>query len=432
MSDPRHLVVLIDDTEIGDLGQDRHGQIKFTYRDEWRRKRDATPLSLSMPLARAEHGHKTVDPFLRGLLPDNEEVLRRWGRRFSVSPNNPFALLTHVGEDVAGAAQFVREDRLDEARAPGAVEPVDEAYIEERLRALQSDRAAWTDTRGEFSLAGAQSKFALYRSEAGDWGIPHGRSATTHIMKPSLPNLADQEVNEHLCLRAAYKLGMPTASSMIMTFGSQRAIVLERYDRYFAKQTVRRVHQEDFCQALGVHPDRKYQRGDGGPGPAQLIALLRTYQTPDIAKDTVETLCRALAYNWVIYGPDAHAKNYSLLLSGSQVRLAPLYDVASVLPYPTQYELSLMAMAMAINGKYQNNLINASDWRAFARAISVDPEEMLFWVNDVVSGAPEAFSEAVSEEPASVQKLATVKALLDGVAAAAKECLEFLDTNSNT
>ena len=120
-----------------------------------------------------------------------------------------------------------------------------------------------------------------------------------------------------------------------------------------------------------------------------------------------------------------------MLLSGSQVRLAPLYDVASVLPYPTQYKLSLMAMAMAINGKYQNNLLNASDWRAFARAISVDPEEMLFWVNDVVSGAPEEFSEAVSEEPASVQKLATVKALLDGVAAAARECLEFLDTTNN-
>jgi serine/threonine-protein kinase HipA len=169
VADLKRLIVVINDQEMGDLVQDARGRISFTYRETWRKGRNSTPLSLSLPLAQAEHAHEAIEPFLRGLLPDNPDVLERWDRRYGVSPNNPFALLAHVGEDVAGAAQFVREDRMKEARDPGTIEPVEDGYIEERLRTLRADRAAWTDTRGEFSLAGAHSKFALYRSPAGTW-----------------------------------------------------------------------------------------------------------------------------------------------------------------------------------------------------------------------------------------------------------------------
>lgn len=427
MSEKR-LVVLINGQHAGDLTQDRNGRLSFSYSPAWQMSPSATPLSLSLPLLRADHKHRFVDPFLRGLLPDSQAVLDRWGSRYGVSPRNPFALLAHVGEDVAGAAQFVREERVEAARDAGYVEAVDEAYIAERLRTLRGDRAAWTDAHGEFSLAGAQSKFALYRAPDGSWGLPHGRKATTHIFKPPLEHLAHQEVNEHLCLRAAARLGMPTASSGVEVFGDEPAIVLERYDRVVRPDgAVFRIHQEDICQALGVHPDRKYQRGGGGPGALQVIDLLRAHQPPRAAEASVETFCRALAFNWVIYGPDGHAKNYSLLLSGAQVRLAPLYDIASVVPYPGQYNLSRMMLAMSINGKYQNNLIGEADWRSFAKKASIDPDAMVSWVLDVVTRAPGAFSDAIAYEPDWIKALPMAIGLLDGVAASARDRLQSFD-----
>lgn len=206
---PKVLEVVLDGVHAGRLTQNSHGQLSFTYDDGYRERDDATPLSLSMRPSRQRHDNRVVEPFLRGLLPDSQPVLERWGARFHVSANSPFGLLAHVGEDVAGAAQFFVPDRLEEATSGGALTPVGEDYIAARLAALRSDRAAWNDpdSPGQFSLAGAQSKFALHRDPAtGDWAIPTGRFATTHILKPALPNLNDQELNEHLCLVAARNL----------------------------------------------------------------------------------------------------------------------------------------------------------------------------------------------------------------------------------
>jgi serine/threonine-protein kinase HipA len=432
MTRPRDqlLHVMLHGREIGLLQQGSHGRLSFGYDEDWRSRRDATPLSLSMPLTQREHGHHVTDSFIRGLLPDNENVLRRWGTRFGVPWNSPFAHLRNVGEDVAGAAQFVREDRLAEAVQSGDIEPVDEEYIANRLRVLRGDRAAWDDVNapGQFSLAGAQAKFALYRGLDGRWGLPSGNQATTHILKPPLEYLAHQELNEHLCLRAATALGMRSAHSEVMQFGTEYAIVLERYDRVRRSDgTVLRVHQEDMCQALAVRPDGKYEREDGGPGAVEIIGLLREHQRPSEAREAVEMFCRALAYNWVIYGPDAHAKNYSLLLSGRAVRLAPLYDISSVAAYPDRYDLRRMATAMSINGKYQNNLITSTDWRALAHTTNVDPDEMTSWVYDVASKAPDAMADAVRAEAAWVGKLEMTSQLLDGVTAQSRQLLRFLD-----
>jgi serine/threonine-protein kinase HipA len=383
-----------------------------------------------MPVSRREHKHQTVDAFLRGLLPDSDGVLKRWGTRYGVSPNNPFALLTHVGQDVAGAAQFLLEEDVDAARKPGQVDPVDDTYIGRRLRILRGDRAAWDDANspGQFSLAGAQSKFALYRAQDGSWAVPFGRKATTHIFKPPLEHLAHQEVNEHLCLSAARRLGMRAAPSEVMTFGDERAIVVTRYDRISKDDgTVIRVHQEDFCQALSIDPARKYERGDGGPGAVKIIQTLREHQPPQIAAESVEMFCRALAYNWVIYGPDAHAKNYSLLLSGRVVRLAPFYDISSVAPYPDRYDLRTMVMAMSINGKFQNGLVAEPDWRAFAGAVGVETDEMVEWVHDVVSNAPDALADAVDAEAEWIRNLDVANDLVSAVARSAAERLRFLE-----
>lgn len=426
----KELIVLLGGATMGSLQQNPHGRLSFTYAPDWANRSDATPLSLSMPLSKVAHPHGVVDAFLRGLLPDSEFVLQRWGLRFGVSSNSPFALLSHVGEDVAGAAQFVRPDRLEAATSPGGVEPVDENYIANRLRVLRGDRAAWDDITapGQFSLAGAQAKFALALGPDRRWGLPSGRQATTHIFKPPLEHLAHQEVNEHLCLSAASSLGMTAARSEVLQFGEEHAIVLERYDRIRSPDgDIQRRQQEDFCQALGIPPARKYQRDDGGPGIVDMVGLLNEHQAPSRARASAQRLVQALAFNWVILGPDAHAKNYSLLLDGADVELAPLYDISSVASYPDRYDLRTMAMAMSINGKYENRLITGENWRELARQLRLDPDDVNRLVFEIVTNTPNAFSDAVHAEQAWIAELAMTRTLLDGIAANSRSLLRFLD-----
>lgn len=430
----RELIVIINGEHVGDLRQDLHGQLEFEYAQTWADNPAATPLSLSMPLAARKHRHRVIDPWLRGLLPDSEAVLERWGRRFGVSRNSPFALLRHVGEDVAGAAQFVAPDRLADAVRLGGVESVDEDYIENRLRVLRGDRAAWDDVHapGQFSLAGAQAKFALTRTVEGGWGLPTGRAATTHIIKPPLEYLAHQEVNEHLCLRAAALLGLRSAHSEVMIFGDEPAIVLERYDREILLDgQIRRRHQEDFCQALGVQPDRKYQR-DGGPGLRAMAALLREELTPTEAERTIEHLVAATAYNWVILGPDAHAKNYSLLLDQDRVEISPLYDISSVAAYPDRYRLPTMTMAMSVNGKYENRLIRGHDWRDEALALGLEPDRVTEIVHNIATDAPDALRDAIATEGSWVGGLDMSRTLVDEVAENARDLMRFLDPPAPT
>src|SRR5256885_13015525 len=150
------LIAIFNGREIGRVTHDIRGRLTFVYGEDWRRTDWAYPLSLSMPLSAAEHSHKAIEAFLRGLLPDNATVLDRWARRFQVSARNPFALMGHVGEDCAGAVQFVRPERRDVVVGQGASEIVwiDEADVAERLRALRADHAAWRMPRddGQFSL----------------------------------------------------------------------------------------------------------------------------------------------------------------------------------------------------------------------------------------------------------------------------------------
>jgi serine/threonine-protein kinase HipA len=372
----KELVALLDGTEVGRVVRDARGRLRFIYNDAWRKAADAYPLSLSMPLGAKEHGRSVVEAFLWGLLPDNEHVLARWAARFHVSARNAFALISHVGEDCAGAVQFVTPERLDAIRSgkEDKVEWLDEAEIAKRLETLRKDHAAWrlpSDT-GQFSLAGAQPKTALLRQND-RWGIPSGRLPTTHILKPPTGQFDGHAENEHICLLLARVLGLPAAQTKVMRFKDEIAIVIERYDRLPKGNDIIRVHQEDVCQALGIMPTKKYQN-EGGPSPLDIMQLLRTSSTN--RDEDVDTFIRALGFNWLIAGTDAHAKNFSLLLGGRQVRLAPLYDIASILPYEG-FDMHKVKFAMKIGGEYRLSHIGLRQWRKFAREARVDPEPMI-------------------------------------------------------
>jgi serine/threonine-protein kinase HipA len=387
------LVALLDGKEVGRVHRDARGRLAYVYSDEWRKAADAYPLSLSMPLGAKEHGRSVVEAFLWGLLPDNERVLDRWAARFRVSARNVFALISHVGEDCAGAVQFVTPERLSAIRSgeEAKVDWLDESDIAKRLQILRADHAAWRLPRdtGQFSLAGAQPKTALLLQN-GRWGIPSGRLPTTHILKPPTGHLDGHAENEHVCLMLARSLGLPAAQSKVMRFGEEIAIVIERYDRQRKGNDVIRVHQEDICQALGIMPTKKYQN-EGGPSPVNIVELLRTYSTD--RQSDLDTFVAALGFNWLIAGTDAHAKNFSLLLGGRRVRLAPLYDVASMLPYD-EFDLRKVKLVMKVGGEYKLSLIGLRQWQKFARETRVAADELVELLASMAKQLPDEVNAA--------------------------------------
>ncbi len=416
------LLVALEGRSIGRIERAQHGHLRLRYDDGI----DAagTPLSVSMPLAVAHHGDARVTPWLWGILPENADVLARWGRRFGVSVASPFPLLaTPVGRDCPGAVQFCPPSEHENLlRRQGDVAPQTEAQVAQRLRDLRGDATSWlgSDFAGRFSLAGAQAKTALHFA-SGRWGVPAGAVPTTHILKPGISGLQHLELNEHLCLRTAALAGLPAARTRIETFEDQTAIVVTRFDRTHSGGSLIRVHQEDLCQALGVHPARKYQ-ADGGPTPGHVAELLRACVAGAAAEEDVWRFADALAFNWLIGGTDAHAKNYSLLLAGTRVRLAPLYDVASTLPYDDS-DGHQLRLAMKVGREYRlRRTDRRSAWEKVAAELGVDAARLLQRVLDLAGKIPAALEQATAEEDVARIESDLPRRLLDGVAARALHC----------
>jgi serine/threonine-protein kinase HipA len=423
------LVVVLAGQEIGRVLRDNRGRLTFVYAEDWRQSRGAYPLSLSMPLAAAEHGHKPVEAFLWNLLPDNDAVLARWGQRFQVSPRNPFALLSYVGEDCAGAVQFVRPDRLDAVigAGPATVEWLEDKDIAQRLRALREDRTSWRSPRdnGQFSLAGAQPKTALLY-ENGRWGVPSGRTPTTHILKPPTGAFDGHAENEHLCMRLASALDLIVARSQVQWFEDQVAIVIERYDRDRTPSGIIRVHQEDFCQALAILPTRKYEN-EGGPGATAAVELLRTFSGR--AQEDVQRFVDALAFNWLIGGTDAHAKNYALLIGAEgRARLAPLYDIASILPY--DFDIRQVRLAMKVGGNYRLRDVGPRQWRKLAADLRLDADALVQRVRDMAAMLPDHLSAIRQTAEKEGLDHPLVARLSDALSDRARHCIDVIDTGA--
>jgi serine/threonine-protein kinase HipA len=398
------LNVYLDGVRIGTLSQARQGSLGFVYDDDYLGLPDPTPLSLSIPLHAGAHANRAVRAFLEGLLPDNQAVRERWGATYGVSPNNPFGLLRHVGRDAAGAVQILsaEEASTDAATRFGDIDWMTDEQFVTLVRDIAEHRTDWNPGRyaGRWSLAGAQSKVALYRDGmSGAWGIPKDSTPTTHIIKPALDGFDDHHINEALCQRAASRLGLPAAASELIEFGDVRAIVSTRYDRTRDDAgRLHRLHQEDLCQALSINPTRKYQ-ADGGPGVGEIADLFTRLGVAD-RQASAQRFFDAVAYNVLIGGTDAHAKNYSLLLRGGRAQLAPLYDLASAVAFPTDRPLE---SSMKVGDHRAMREISPSDWAKAGRRLGVGADAALARVPELRDALPGALEFAVESLPADTR-----------------------------
>jgi serine/threonine-protein kinase HipA len=358
------LTVLLNDATVGALARLRGGRLSFTYDASYQARREVTPLSVSMPAQIRSHPDRVISPWLWNLLPDNEAVLLRWARHFHASASSPF------------------------------------------------------------SLAGAQAKTAL-RYQDGRWGVPHGAKPTTHVLKPAVAGLDDHDLNEHLCLDAARRAGLIAVRTRVARFDTETAIVVDRYDRRTSDGITLRIHQEDLCQAMGLPPTKKYQ-AEGGPAPAQIAELFRKVMSPKNADDAIERFFDALVWNWLIGGADAHAKNYSLLLAGGQVRLAPLYDIASALPYGT-HERKLR-FAMKIGGDY-DVFPQRNTWGRAAAELRIGQRKALARVRELTGTVVDAFCRAASEPDVVALHRDLPSRLVQIIAERATRCARVIDAD---
>lgn len=329
------LEVWLDGRFAGKLMRGQTEQVEFLYDEDYLQNPRATALSASMPKSVTGHGPETVMPWLSNLLPDAEEVRSRWAAKFSERRSDPFTLLAHMGEDAPGSVQIVPEGVVP--ADSGELSPLSESDIARRVRAILADPDHWVDDTDDdesrFSLGGNQGKFALAQID-GRWFEPNGRAPSTHIVKPGMV-LATGHTDDHVqavefvTMRAARTLGIRAAKVDILDFDGVHAFVTTRFDRRATSEgSVARVHQEDFCQALGVYPARKYEE-DGGPTMADMMQLVLTTSSPPYRLDDQRNFTELFAFNLLVAGVDAHAKNHSLLHVGNTTRLAPAYDLIS-------------------------------------------------------------------------------------------------------
>lgn len=330
------LNVYMNARHVGQLTRESTGAISFAYDRSWLDWEHTLPVSLSLPLREDRYIGAPVMAVFDNLLPDNDAIRRRVAERLGADGTDAYSLLSEIGRDCVGALQFLGEGQEPQPADPLTGEPVDEAAIEAILSNLDvAPLGVRRENSFRISVAGAQDKTALLRHE-GQWIEPSGTTPTTHIIKPqigTLPNgmdLSDSVENEFLCLKLMRAFGLRAAQAEMATFGTRKALVVERFDRSWTRDgRLIRLPQEDLCQARSIPPTRKYQ-SEGGPGIAGIMDTLRGSDEP--TRDRLDVFKAAIVF-WLIGATDGHAKNFSItLMPGGRFRLAPLYDVMSVQP----------------------------------------------------------------------------------------------------
>lgn len=396
----KELCVYLSGVYTGRLIRKQNGNMQFRYEAEY----GGPALSQALPLQSDAHPHAACLAVFGGLLPEGQarEVV---ARNAGVSAHNDFALLEEVGGDCAGAITLL----------PPGVEQnwfpvtygIDEIDLDERIGRLPQLPLAAEPGRGiRLSLAGAQPKLPIILSPDG-MALPMTPGApTTHIIKPepeAFPGLVD---NEAFCLELADAVGFEVAAvSKDHTVSGRPYLLVERFDRDRSANPALRLHQEDFCQALGRASDRKYE-ADGGPSVRECFDLVRR-ATISPARDIV-ALWRMLVFNYLIGNCDAHGKNFSLLTTAKGPSLAPFYDLVSTTVYPALTR----KLAMNIDGARTIDQVDSRAWKKLAEQLGLNERFALDAVEDVVA---KTFSEAERLFDAGIHKGAMVEQVVEDV-----------------
>jgi serine/threonine-protein kinase HipA len=355
----RTLDIWWDGRLVGQLTQDQHGELGFAYAPDWLDDEAAQPLSASLPKRAEPFTRRECRPFFGGLLPE-EGQRDAAAQALGVSRANDFALLDRLGGDVAGALQLLPSDEPPTALALDRQPTMlDDAGLIRVLDALPVRPLLAGEEGLRLSLAGAQSKVPVVLVE-GAVALPAPGQPTTHILKPPISRFTATTENEAFVMRLAAAIGLDVASAEARTVQDRSFLLVQRYDRAIdADGIVRRIHQEDFCQALGVPPETKYA-SEGGPTFKDCFALLRRVAARP-AVDVLKLL-DAVIFNVIAGNADAHGKNFSILYDAEGPRLAPLYDLLATVAYP---DLS-PKFAMKVGKRATLAELDAKGWAAFA------------------------------------------------------------------
>ncbi len=414
---------------VGTWARPRGGSHRFTYEASWLESERSRPLSLSIPItagAREVRGG-AVENYFDNLLPDNEAIRKRLQARFRTNGIQAFELLSAIGRDCVGAVQLLPPGVEPTGFDAIAATPLSNAAIEKLLRDVVVPGGLGGADSGAFriSIAGAQEKTALLRHK-GKWCRPQGMTPTTHIFKLPLGliaggqlDLRDSVENEWLCMQFLRSMRLPTPQVDIASFGEQKALVVERFDRAFiAKEGggkwIARLPQEDFCQATGTPPSQKYEY-DGGPGITASLSLLSSSTFAET--DKMLFACAQLVF-WLLAAPDGHAKNFSIfLLPGNAFEMTPFYDVLSAWPvigkgagkrpYPdTKLAMGLKAKSMhramqEVQPRHWRSLAaqtgNDATWPYMLQIVDDAPVEIDALLNKLPEGFPEQVATSIAE-----------------------------------
>ena len=401
------LNVFMNSRLVGSLRRETSGAIDFRYDPAWLAWEHAIPVSLSLPLREDRFIGDRVLAVFDNLLPDSDIRRRQLAERVGAAGQDAFSLLSAIGRDCVGALRF-----LPDGSEPAPAGKIDGRAITDDdvaniLRNLARAPLGIGSDEFRISIAGAQEKTALLRWK-GRWHIPHGTTATTHILKPAigkLPNGIDLSYsveNEHLCLRLAEALGLPSAPTEIASFDGQRVLVVERFDRRWVDKGARllRLPQEDCCQALSVPPSRKYEP-DGGPGIRSIAELLKG---SDDASADRRTLLKTQIVFWLLGATDGHAKNFSLhLYPAGRFRLTPLYDIMSAQPNVDagQIRRNKMKLAMAVGDKrhYVVDTVAPRHFQQTAAACGISSATVQEVFEEIAQAAPKALKDTLAKMP---------------------------------
>ena len=415
------LSIYLNGRHVGQMERSAAGAINFQYAASWLIWEHALPVSLSLPLREQRYTGAPVTAVFENLLPDNRDIRARLAGRRGADGTDAFSLLSKVGRDCVGALQFLPKG--EEPQPTGAIDgrPVSDAEVAAILGDLAANPLGLGDDE-EFriSIAGAQEKTALLRHN-GAWMIPHGTTATTHILKPPIGirndgiDLSLSAENEHLCLTLLGKLGLPVARTGVVTFADRKALVVERFDRRWTKDgRLLRLPQEDCCQALSVPPDLKYEK-DGGPGFQDLARLFQGSDEPDHDQTL---LMKAMVLFWLLAASDGHAKNFSLFLNpGGGFRMTPLYDVMSVQPVFDAGQLRQnrvrLAMVVGEGRHYRIDEIVPRHFVETAKLCGIGEKIIKKVIDEIIDRSPVALTEA-REATAGIVPAALTESILGG------------------